>query len=257
MAFDETFRFQSRIDEYESFRLIGVTKEYRELQPSNFDGPVAAWAEARMRDLGETIIPRHVYVETLQESGTQHRVAWVYHDGFNPDTGQSFCMHHVACDCSQEVDAAEDSDEKYEIMANCAALMRVLDKRAWLVNATYGMDNVLNHFYDQDKSAYEQNSEAQHFVIRAMMYMLEHDYRHPEGWMANVESGWNLINLMALVMRIDPEDVTWYAELLDSQGLVETDGTVVTLSQKLKDTIDAEKILREVAENVKASQAAA
>lgn len=100
----------------------------------------------------------------------------------------------------------------------------------------------MSQIYDQDRPAYEQSSVTQHFVIRSMVYLLEHDYRHPESWMANVESGWNLINLMANVMQIRPEDTRWYAGLLQEQKMVETDGQVIALTPKVKRLIDKDRL---------------
>lgn len=242
MAFDETLRPTPRFDEIEVFELTGEAREVRELHASNFDGPVADWAHERMEKYGETIIPRHVYVESVGQS--EHRVAWIYHDGMElrDDEMVTFCMHHVACDCSPEVEKAETEEEKQEIIGDCPALKNVLRKRAHLVNATYGMDNILSLIYDQDRPAHEQSSATQHFVIRSILYLLEHDYRHPESWIANVESGWDLINLMANVMQLRPEDVRWYAELLQEEKMVQTDGQVIVLAPKIKKTIDKERL---------------
>jgi hypothetical protein len=254
MSFDETFRFQPKIEEKEVYELTGEARELRELQPSHFEGPVAEWANERMNSLGETIVPRFVYIDQLPDE--QHRVAWVYHDGINMENAESFKIHHVACDCSGAVDRAETQEEKQEILGNCQSLLRVLDRRAALINAAYGMDNVFDTLYNSDEPAEEQNSKAQHFAIRSMVYMLEHDYRHPESWMANVESGWMLINLMARVMHLRVEDVQWYAELLESQEIVETDGVAVSLSQDLKDQIEADKFIREATASFEDRQAA-
>jgi hypothetical protein len=242
MAFDETFRPVPRFDETEVFELIGELGQVRELRPSNFEGPVAEWAEDRMRKFGETIIPRHVYVEPTAEG--PHRVAWIYHDGIEIRDGEmvTFCMHHVACDCSPEAEKAESQEEKEEILGSCSALESVIRKRAYLVNATYGMENILSRNYDHDRPAHEQSSPTQDFVLRSMLYLLEHDYRHPESWIANVESGWDLINLMANVMQLRPEDIRWFAGELQEKKMVQTDGQVIELTQKVKRTIDRERL---------------
>lgn len=254
MAFDETFKPRPNFDEIVVFDLIGRTEQVRELRPSNFEGPVAEWAEERMSKIGETIVPRHVYVDSVDNK--DHRVAWVYHDGIDMETGQSFCMHHVACDCSLEVDRAANEEERQEIIGNCPALVNVLRKRAQFINATYSMDTIIGEMYDPERPAEKQSSATQHFVVRSLVYVLEHDYRHPESWMANVESGWNMVGLLSNILHLRYEDVQWYAELLASQELVETDGTVVSLSQNVRDTIDADKVLREVASNFETGLAA-
>lgn len=254
MALDETFRPYSKYDELEVFQLIGRAQEVREVRPSDFDGPVAEWADRRMRNIGETIVPRQVYIVPLAQE--DHRVAWIYHDGIDIDTEETFCLHHIACDCSAEVDSAPTEEEKQAIIANCSALTNVLAKRAHFINATYGMDNIFNSIYDREKPAYEQSSSTQHFAIRSIMYVLEHDYRHPESWMGNVESGWNLIGLLSNIMQLRREDVQWYTELLASQELVETDGVVVELAPKIKQAIDAEKTLREVSAQIEREMAA-
>jgi|GEM_PF-7108398 len=244
MALDETFRFQPKIDEKVVFELTGEARERRELQPSRFEGPVADWAEKRMRDLGETIVPRLVY--SVPTKSGNHKVAWVYHDGFEISTGEGYCLHHIACDCSSEIEAAESDEQKQEIIGDCKALSQVLGTRADMISSTYGIDTVLNAYYDPERTAGEQSPEMQEFALRSIVYVLEHDYRHPESWMANVESGWTLVNLMASIMHMRPEDIGWYADMLQENEVVATDGVAISLSQKLKDTIDAERILREV-----------
>lgn len=241
MAFDETFRPTPKINEIETFQLIGKPREFRELRPSNFDGPVAEWADWRMHALGETIVPRHVYIDSLP-GGEEHRVAWVYHDGFNPDSATSYCMHHVACDCSLEVDHAETLEERAEIMSNCPSLTTVLQRRAWLVNATYGIDTILNHYtYDAQSEPEEQSPEVRQFLSGAIAQILEHDFRHPESWMANVESGWNLVNLLAVTLQIPPEHVLEYAQQLERMGYVELNDDAVSLSASEKARIQNEQ----------------
>lgn len=256
MAFGESFSPYPKFDEQEVFEAVGRPETIKKLKPSNFEGPVAHWANDRMRMFGETIIPRQVYVEQPPYK-RPHRVAWVYHDGFDVNTGESFQMHHIACDCSGEIDRVDDPEEKQRIMDSCPALLPVIEKQADLVNATYGVDLVLAALPYYGKTPMEEQSpETQHFVTRSIVYMLEHDYRHPESWIANVESGWTLINLMAKIFKIKPEDIEWLAEALATQEVVETDGVVISLSQKLKDTIDADKVIREVAKIVEESLAA-
>jgi hypothetical protein len=245
MAFDETFRPNPKFDEVEVFRLTGRAEEVRELGPSNFDGPVAEWAAQRMEGLGETIVPRHVYTD-YSDTPEGHKVAWVYHDGIDMETGSTFCLHHVACDCYLKAENLS-GEEKEFVLGECESLKRVLEKRAVLVNATYGVANVIDRMYDHERLAPEQSDETQAFVQGSLLYMLEHDYRHPESWVANVESGWNLIRLLARVMEIRYEDAKWFAADLAEKEMVETDGVVVLLDSKRRAEIDAERLLRGLA----------
>ncbi len=94
MTSGEVLRHSVSIDEQEVFCLIHKPVELLELQPSNFAGRVASWAEHAERRYGDSINPVMTYVE----SGP-HRVSWIYHEGEDSRSGERFCTYHIICDC--------------------------------------------------------------------------------------------------------------------------------------------------------------
>lgn len=253
MASGEAFGVYPTFNEQEVFETIGRPETIIKLAPSNFEGPVAHWANDRMRMFGETVVPKQVYIEQTPYK-KPHRVAWVYHDGFNIDTGEPFCIHHIACDCSPEVDRVDSVEEKQEIMNECPALIPSLDRQAQLINSAYHISEVLTALsYEPGVSMYRQNPNVQNFVARSIVYMLERDYLHPQDWMANVESGWNLISLEARIFGLSSEDIEWLAQTLALEGILETDGTHLELSQQQKDNIEVHKRLNIIIDGVEKS----
>ncbi len=227
MSFDETLRPHSNFDESVVFELVGKAQEVRELRPSNFEGPVAVWANVREQKFGDTILPRHVYTE--RSGDEEHRVAWVYHSGIDFESGETFSDHHIACDCLLE---AEQSDSQDPILPlDCDALRSVLNKRAWFVNATFRIDEVMKVFKDGKAGDYEQLPAVHDFSVRTIAYLLEHDTRHPESWVGNVITGQHQVSLLSVVMQQPPEIIRWYGELLEQTGLVEFDGETLSLTE--------------------------
>ena len=247
MAYGESFRTYPTFDDQEVFELTGHSQSVIRLEPNHFEGPVAQWANDRIRKFGETIVPRQVYVEQPPYK-RPHRVAWIYHEGRNTETGQEFSMHHVACDCSGDIENANSPQERQEIVDNCPGLVPVLAKQADLVNADYAINQIMEGLpYYQKEPMEEQTPKVQEFVARSILYLLEHDYRHPESWIANIENGWTLTNLMADVLKVKQNDIDWVtSEILEPEGSITVEGVVISLSQRLKDTIHAERVLREI-----------
>ena len=249
MAFDETFRPRVNFDETEVFALTGQAREVRELHPSHFAGPVAEWADERERNFGDTIIPRHVYAEL--KDGKMHRVAWIYHQGveFIDEGYIPFERHHIACDCLLESEHEGDT----ELMFNCEALLKVLNKRAWWVNSVYGTEDVLMQLPNLPKEALfgvsaEEMDEA--FSVAAIRHLLEHDARHPEAWVANILDNEHQVSLLALVLQKPPEDVRELVETIEERGLIDFDGEVLQLTQEERDRIYADKVIRSITERV-------
>jgi hypothetical protein len=241
----ESFRPRPKFGEEEVFGLIGKAENVIRLEPANFDGPIAAWANDRMRIFSETIVPKEVYVEQ-QPFKKEHRVAWVYHEGFSSATGEPFAVHHVACDCSGDVDQVQSFEEKQLIISECPGLMPVIDRHADLIDAAYHTTEILAGLnYTPGTPLREQGKTVRTFVRNSILGFLEHDYTHPESWMANIESGWTISNLMAKIFKLSPEDIDWEVEGLAASGEVDSDGVHFGLSERHKKIMDLEKALRE------------
>jgi hypothetical protein len=244
MSLSESFIDYPMFDETEVREVVGTAKKVRKLGNSEFQGPVAAWANDRMRVFGETIIARHVYVVGLPK-GKEHRVAWVYHEGFT-ERSEPFCMHHVACDCSGDIEKADTPEEKQEIVRQCPGLQPALEHQASAVNTALGIEDIL--YYElkyYPKAPMEaQNDIVQEFVGASLLHLLENDYEYPRSWIANVESGYTLPNLAAKVLQVPSVDVEWIAQELEDEGQVVFDGQAISLSQRLKDKLDAERTAR-------------
>lgn len=231
MAFDDTFRFTPPVDEREVFGLIGKAKKVRELQASGFEGPVAQWAELRQQRFGDTVIPRHTYLERIDNK--PHRVSWVYHNELDFENGQNHCFHHIVCDCALEIEYS--GTEEFYAIFGCQALMSVLNKRAWLVNATYMIDEVRSPFFQPELDDLGQTNAYHNLGVRTIAYLLEYDARHPEGWVANVMSGEHTASLLGLVLQQQPAVVRWYAELLQQEEVIDFDGETLRLAQAEQD----------------------
>jgi hypothetical protein len=225
---------------------IGVSKKVRKLESNEFSGPVAAWANDRARVFGETIIPRHMYIVELPK-GRKHMVAWIFHEGFT-ERNEPFCMHHIACDCSGDIERTQDLEEKQEIIRDCPGLQPALEYQARAVNSALRIEEMLyyNLGYYPKASMEEQKDAVQDFVGASILHLLKIDYEYPRSWIANIESGMALVNLVAKVHMVAPEDVNWLAEQLQEEDEVATDGQVIALSQVTKDSIDAERTRREI-----------
>lgn len=248
MAFDETFKRRVDIDEERVYALTRQAQTVRELQPSNFDGPIAEWADGRMQDYGDTIIPRYVYDDSA--GGRPHKVAWIYHAGVDFDDGESFCRHHIACDCLLESERSGDA----ELMFGCNALLSVLNKRAWFINDTYSAQRVLRQIPALPKEAlFGANSESMEkaFAIATMGYILEHDVRHPEAWVGNILDGEHQATLLALILQQDPDEVRENAEIMERNGAAEFDGETIKLSEEEREKIRLDKENRSVIERFK------
>lgn len=230
MAFDDTFRHSSFIDESEVFSHIGIAKPVVELKPSNFEGPMQEWADERDTNFGDSIISRLVYVDKVGRE--DHRVAWVRHSGIDFENGESFCLHHIACDCILEADRDLDPDRIF----SCEALLSVLNKRGWWVSTQYRFDEVLKYYKNPDVGDFEQSDDHHYFVTRSIAYILEHDYRHPEAWMGNIRSGCHLNSLMSVIMQKPPEVMRWYGEIMCQAGVIDFDGEIFVLEDSAIET---------------------
>lgn len=243
MAFDETFRPKLTFDNSTNYDSPAV----RQLQPSNFEGPVAYWAAERTRKFGDGFIPRHVYTEVVD--GQPHRVAWVYHDGIDPDIGETFERHHIACDCMLEA----EHDGEPERMFACEALHRVLNKRAWVISSVYKMEDTMRAIPELPEAALfggDRASLYDEFSMRSIGYLLEHDVIHPEGWVNNIVDGEHMASLIALIMQRDPDEIREYAERMERAGIIKFDGETIMLTesekQRIKNDIEFCKLTKDL-----------
>lgn len=237
MAFDDTFKHRVKIDEEAVFGLTGKAREVLELRPSHFAGPVAEWAEERENQFGDTVIPRHVYMEV--QNGKSHRVAWVYHRGYNLDAETDYEEHHIVCDCLLNAERAGEPERMFE----CPAVFTTLTKRAAFINFTYKTDEVARAFMDPDIDDFGQPPKYHEFNIKTMAMVLEHDLRHPESWMANLTNGMHHASSMAVILQLPREVVCWYAKSMEQAGFIDFDGENMCLSEEQQQKI-AEDILR-------------
>ncbi len=223
MSLDESFRYIPKYREDEVFELTGKANEVRILEPSNFEGPMLKWATQREQQFGDLVLSRVVYKEVLFNN--PHRVAWVYHENLDFESGEHNKGHHILCDCIVEAEIEDDID----LMFKCSALQTVLEKRAWLISNKFRMSEIFGAYSDEEVDDFEQNPYARELALRTIAYLLEYDQLHPEGWVANVVSGQHHASLLALIMQQPPEIVRWYAEMLESTGEIEFDGETLRL----------------------------
>ncbi len=243
MLYGESFRAYPKFDEEEVFEVTGRAETVRRLEPNHFGGLVAHWANDRMRLYGDTIIPRQVFVEQPPHK-RPHTVAWVYHEWSVDGSDRREAIHHIACDCSGEVERATNAEEREEIINSCPGLRPVMESQADAVNAAYKIGDVMSALpYYHNLPIEEQSEPVQDFVARSLLYLLEHDYRHPGEWLANIESGWTLTNLMANILKIPIQDVEAVAQELVDDNMVVLDGMHLTLTQRQKDEIEVARRL--------------
>lgn len=242
MAFDDTFKHRIKIDEEVVFGLTGKAKEILEVQPNHFAGPVAQWAEERAEKFGDTVIPRHVYMEV--QNGRSHRVAWVYHRGYNLDTEEGYEEHHIACDCLLQI----VEQDRNEVMKECPAIFNTLTKRAAFVNFTYKTDEIARSLANPDLGDFEQPKTYHEINLKTMAMVLEHDLRHPEAWMANWVNGINHAGSMSVILQLPREVVCWYAENLQEAGYIDFDGENMRLTSEHQEQILADKARKQKAD---------
>lgn len=246
MALDESFKSVQLINQWEVFELTGRPRSYRALGPSGFEGPVAEWAEKRMRDIGETIVPRIVYKVNLPDNSV-HTVAWAYHDSLDMKTGEGTCMHHVVCDCEPLLEDIEDPEAKALVLGNCVPLKKALQVRSETVNRTLGIAEIFQFFrYKHDADVSRQGDDVRYFIQESIKKILEHDYLHPDSWMANVESGWQHVNMLAMTLGIPPDHLPDYLDQLEDEGhLTQEDVQVRLTNEAIAEIEERQQTIRE------------
>ena len=218
-------RHSVRIDEQEVFCLIHQPVELLELQPSRFEGRVATWAEYAERRYGDSIYPVMTYVE----SGP-HRVSWIHHEGEDWRSGETFCTHHIVCDCIAGVEG-NSPRESVEQIVGCGAVLRALQRRAAFVDHKYRTGEILAALRDPDAGDFEQSSAFHTFAVKTIASILELNARHPKEWPGNVINGEHRVSVLSTLFQLHPEVVKWYGRLLEESGVIgDFDGEILKLS---------------------------
>lgn len=214
MGSGEVLRHSVRIDEHEVFDLIHKPTAVPELQPSNFTGRVAAWAEHAERRYGDSINP----VVTYLESGPHH-VSWIHHEGDDWQSGEHFATHHIVCDCI----AGLEGNSPHEVVAHavgCNAVLHALQRRAAFVAFTYRTSEILAALRDPETGDFEQSNTFHKFAVKTIGDLLELDARHPKEWPGNVINGEHRVSVLATLFQLHPEVVRWYGRLLEESGVI-------------------------------------
>ena len=218
-------RHSVSIDEQEVFELIHKPVAVLELQPSQFAGRVASWAEYAERRYGDSINPVMTYIEN-----GPHRVSWIYHEGEDSRTGERFCTYHIICDCIAGVEGNSPQDSVDHILG-CGSVLRALQRRAAFVDYKYRTGEILAALRDPDTGDFEQSNTFHKFAIKTIGNILELDARHPKEWPGNVINGEHRVSVLATLFQLHPEVVKWYGRLLEESGVIENfDGEILKLS---------------------------
>ena len=225
MRSGKILRHSVSIDEQEVFSLIHKSVELPEPQPSRFEGRVASWAESAERRYGDSINPVMTYVE----SGPHH-VSWIYHEGEDWRSGESFCIYHIVCDCIASVEG-NSPRESVDHILGCRAVLRALQRRAAFVDHTYRTCEILAALRDVDTGDFEQSNTFHRFAVQTIANILELDARHPDEWPGNVISGEHRVSVLSTLFQLHPEVVKWYGRMLEESGVIEDfDGEILKLS---------------------------
>jgi len=224
MRSGEVLRHSVSIDEQEVFCLIHKPVEVEELQPSNFTGRVASWAEQTERRYGDSVNPVMTYVEN-----GPHRVSWIYHEGEDWRTGERFCTYHIVCDCITGVEG-NAPHESVDHILGCRAVLRALQRRAAFVDHKYRTCEILSALRDPDAGDFEQSNAFHTFAVKTIGTILELDARHPKEWPGNVINGEHRVSVLATLFQLHPEVVKWYGRMLEESGVIEDfDGEILKL----------------------------
>lgn len=223
MAGPELLGHSVIVSEEEVHKLIHVAKEVREPQPSNFTGRVAIWAEERELR-GDSIGHAVTYIEN-----GPHHVSWVKHEGIN-DQGETYCMHHLVCDCAAgKVD--ENTPEKLvEQLLVCRGVRQALQRRAAYVGYTYRTGEVLSALRDPETGDFEQPNVFHETAVKTVASILELDAKHPQEWPGNTINGEHRVSILATMFQLHPEVVKWYGTMLEDAGVItDFDGETLKL----------------------------
>jgi len=214
MSSGEVLRHSVRIDEQEVFALIHTPTALPELQPSQFTGRVASWAEYAERRYGDSINPVVTYVE----SGP-HRVSWIHHEGDDWQSGEHFSTHHIVCDCIAGLEGNSPQESVAHVIG-CGAVLHALQRRAAFVAFTYRTGEILEALRDPETGDFEQSNTFHKFAVKTIGDLLELDARHPKEWPGNVINGEHRVSVLATLFQLHPEVVRWYGRLLEESGVI-------------------------------------
>lgn len=225
MSFDETFRPSYHFHERDVFDVLGKPLRIREIRPSNFDGPVAEWANYREAVFNDSVTP----IVTIPEGDGDdiHRVSWVHHSWLDRETESMHDQYHIACDCSMMAELEGDPDSIFE----CPTLQKTLNRRASLIRGTLLLDKIFRACRDSEDSRSQVTLDRQFFVVETIMWIMERDRSHPDSWVGNVASGEHTASLLGLILQEPPDNVRAIAEDLVDEGRLEFDGEIVRLPQ--------------------------
>lgn len=227
MATPEVLKHSVIIDEEEVFKLIHNVRTVPEIQPSNFTGRVAIWAEERERR-GDSIEPIVTYIEN-----GPHRVSWVKHRGTDGQ-GESYCTHHLVCDCAVGIVEEDAPDRIIDQLVACRGVKQALHRRAAYVDYTYKTGEVLSALRRTETGDFEQSDTFHKFAVKTMANILELDARHPDEWPANVINGEHRVSIIATMFQLHPEVIKWYGRLLEEEGvIVDFDGETLRLNPEI------------------------
>ena len=192
MSSVDVLKHSVTLDEELVFDLIKKPQEIVEVQPSNFVGRVAIWAEEVEQRYGDSVIPRTTYTEN-----GPHRVSWVYHEGEDSVTGEPFCTHHIACDFIGGLEG-NSTDSEVDYIVLCDALT----------------------FRDTETGDFEQPITYHWMALESIKALMKLDAEHPAEWPANLKNGEHSVSVMATMLQLNPEVVKWYGRNLEQEGII-------------------------------------
>jgi len=192
----------------------------RKARESFFIGDIAEWARHRQRQIGDLIVPKHMYIEWVY--GERHNAAWLEHSGRDQDTGEPYHMHHIACDCIRHESPEIIEDDLTSL--TCPVLYNALTERARLVDRKFRIHEMLSELDGLGVDEYHD------MVLGVMENTLVRDQMHPDQWFGNAISGQHRSSLMSEILHIPVETVQMYADILELKGKIERDGDIIRLA---------------------------
>lgn len=230
--YDDSFRERDFVPEEQVEQICKIKSKAEVLNLAGFGEPMSEWA-TKAEELGQTIIPRTVYVTQVYEQ-YEHRVAWVYHSWRKPDEIEE--LHHIACDC---VGFMEDPDEQIHEIAECPAVLAAVEYRADKVAEILMTREILHNFGKPEQKTTIEPTRI--VTAKAVInFAMNYDQVHPEGWIANMVSGEHQIPLLALLMQVEAYKSDEDSERLSVQEIVEEmdeDGSLVLLEDGITVTL--------------------
>jgi hypothetical protein len=198
------------------------SSEDRNARQEWFVGDIAEWAKIRARKLGDLIVPKHMYIEWVDDE--RHNVAWIEHFGANQDSGELYHIHHVACDCIRQKDP-ETIEDVLSSNLDCPVVHNALTERAYKIDRDYRINETLKALKDLATEEYHE------MVLAVIENTLLFDKEHPDYWMANIVSGQHHADLMSEILHIPTPSVQLYAGILELQGKIEVEGKLLRLKE--------------------------